>query len=282
MEICAKGVSDIKKFALIGYPLANSYSKFIHERLFDISGISVTYFTNEIIPDNFFSEAPMLNDLDVYDGYNVTIPYKNKIIQYLDRLDDSARVCQSVNTVKQRVGYNTDGYGFVQALVKAGIDLQGHVVIVGYGGAARSIVYEAIKRSCRVDVLARRRSLERARLMTGEFQYDMMSVHNMSSYLPDKRIDLLVNATPVGMYPKDNTCLNIAEEVFEKADAVFDVVYLPRDTMFIRKAKTKNCICAYGIDMLVYQAVKAHEIWYGAKFSERDIDDICAKVLLLN
>jgi len=274
VEICIEGVSVVKRFALIGYPLANSYSKFIHERLFELSGVSATYSIHEVSPDRFSSEVNMLENLD---GYNITIPYKNKIIKYLDRLDESAKVCQAVNTVKQKVGYNTDGYGFVQALLKAGIVLQGHVVIIGYGGAARSIVYEAIKRSCRVDVLARSQSLGKAQIMVDDFQYDMISVHEMGSYVPDERIDLLVNATPVGMYPKENVCVDIADEVFEKSKSVFDAVYLPKDTMFIQRAKAQKCICAYGIDMLVHQAVKAHEIWYGAKFSESDIDDICLK-----
>ncbi len=279
LDIDVYDMNAVKRFALIGYPIANSYSKFIHERLFELSGISATYSIHEVNSDRFSSEVDILEDLD---GYNITIPYKNKIIQYLDRLDESAKDCQAVNTVKQKVGYNTDGYGFVQALLKAGVVLQGHVVIVGYGGAARSIVYEAIKRSCRIDVLARSQSLYTAQMMVDDFQYDMISVHEMSSYVPDERIDLLVNATPVGMYPKENACVDIADEVFKKAKSVFDAVYLPKDTMFIRKAKAQKCICAYGIDMLVYQAVKAHEIWYGARFSEQNIGDLCAEILNLD
>lgn len=269
----------MRKFALIGYPLVNLYSKFIHEKLFDMSGISATYSIYEIGMDCFFSAVNMLDDLD---GYNITIPYKNKIIQHLDKLDDSAKICQAVNTVNHRVGYNIDGYGFVQALLKADIVLQGHVVIVGYGGAARSIVYEAVKRLCRIDVLARSQSLQRAQMMVDDFQYDMISVHEMSSYVPDERIDLLVNATPIGMYPKENVCVGIADEVFEKAKSVFDVVYFPKNTTFIQKAKVQKCICACGMHMLVYQAAKAHEIWYDANFSERAIDDICLKVLHLD
>lgn len=269
----------MKKFALIGFPLANSYSKFIHERLFGMSKVLATYSVREVSSDKFSSEVSTMDDLD---GYNVTIPYKNKVIKYLDRLDDSAKVCQAVNVVKQNVGYNTDGYGFVQALVKAGITMRGHVTIIGYGGAARSIAYEAIKRSCRIDVLARSQSLERAQMMVDDFHYDMISAYDMDSYVSDERIDLLVNATPIGMYPKVNACVAISDEVFEEANAVFDAVYLPKDTLFIQKAKAKKCKCAYGIDMLVYQAVKAHEIWYGAKFFERDIEDLCVEVLNLD
>ena len=137
---------SIKKFAVIGHPIGHTMSPFIHNRLFQLSGIEAEYIKLDIAPENLADEYNRL--LSKLDGYNITIPHKQNIIQLIDEIDDKAKMYGSVNTVANSdgiaKGYTTDPDGFLKALDAAGIILDGRVVILGCGGVARTMAYEVV------------------------------------------------------------------------------------------------------------------------------------------
>lgn len=264
----------MKKYALIGHPLSHSLSPYIHDKLFHLSKICARYELIDILPQNL--DLKCIEKLECLDGYNVTLPYKHEIISRLSGVEENVRVCGAVNTVYQNRGYNTDGYGFRKSLQKSDCELSGHVVVIGYGGAARVIIYEALEAGCTVDVLARRKSVLYAEKMVRDFwdKKDKINVYELESYLPTEKIAFLINATPAGMSPDFLNMPQVNEKVFKWSEVAFDVVYNPIDTNFLKYAKFNGCRVISGILMLVYQAIRAHYIWYGGVFNESDIENI--------
>ncbi|MBR2715428.1 MAG: shikimate dehydrogenase [Ruminococcus sp.] len=265
-----------KKYAVIGCPVGHSLSPFIHEKLFKLDNIDATY------------EALCIEDLDKdyetlkkLDGYNVTIPHKIGIINRLDVISKKAKLCESVNTVKNdelSYGYTTDGYGFLEA-VKSKCDEKSlkNVLIYGYGGAARAIAFECIENGYSVAFATREKSLSNCNKLADEILFKLNvkpQVYTIGNIDMDKKFSLLVNATPVGMYPNVDDCV-ADDEVINNSYAVFDAVYNPLKTVLLKKAEEMGKIAISSIEMLVYQAAKAHEIWVNAKYNDSDLQKIC-------
>ena len=195
-----------KQFAVIGHPIGHTMSPFIHNRLFALAGVEAEYHVMDIPPESLEQAVPELKKLD---GFNITIPHKSAIIPFLDELDKKAAAYGSVNTVvngETSVGYTTDGEGFAIALRENGIPLKGRVVILGSGGVARTMAYEALIAGCAVTLAVRPSDLLQAARLAGEI---LTTMHNpaISTCTIDRlegKVDLLVNATPVGMYPEIN------------------------------------------------------------------------------
>lgn len=266
-----------KKYAVIGHPIGHSLSPFIHEKLFEIDKIDAQYVALDIADlDMEYSQK-----LRTLDGYNVTIPHKQNIITKLDSVSEKATLCNSVNTVKntdKAEGYTTDGFGF-SAAVKAKCNgvLPKHVLIFGYGGAARAIAFECIQNGCSVHFAVREKSIDNALVLTKEINTKLSVTSNVyaTDNIPDDvQFDLVVNATPVGMYPNTDACV-VPDSIIKKASAVFDSVYNPLETVLLKKAKEYGKNAIGSIDMLVYQAAKAHEIWVCAKYTDSQLQTIC-------
>ncbi len=266
------------QFAVIGHPISHTMSPFIHARLFNLSGYAGSYGVFDIPPDALNEKMPELRSLG---GFNITIPHKQAIIPFLDELNEKSAFFHSVNTVKNEngrlVGYTTDGEGFCRALQAAGAGLNGRTVVLGAGGAARALAFEAALHGGRVTVAARSHSMDAAWQLCRDLnakvpgaRADCCPMNGISG-----PIDLLVNATPVGMYPNTGEC-PIAEEVVKTAACVFDAVYNPNETALIKLARKNGVRAVGGMAMLVWQAAAAHEIWYGAKFRTEEIDRLCA------
>ncbi|MBQ2704496.1 MAG: shikimate dehydrogenase [Clostridia bacterium] len=255
-------------FAVIGHPIGHTMSPYIHNRLFELSGKTVTYYKYDINPDNLAEQYDKI--LKKLDGFNVTIPHKQAIIPLLKGLDESAFFYGAVNCVdKNGIGYNTDAFGFCTAINKKGISLEGKVLLLGSGGAARTIAFEAIKAGCELTVAARGISGLTLKNEIAEKLGKQIKV------IPFNEVcggyDLVVNATPVGMYP--NTDVSpLSDGQLCGCKALFDAIYNPRKTLLMKFAEDCNMKIAEGMAMLVWQAVRAHEIWYGAKFDDKDID----------
>lgn len=267
-----------KRYAVIGHPIGHSLSPFIHEELFRLDNIDATY------------EAVDIEDLDndyeiklkTLDGYNVTIPHKQNIIKKIDVVSDKARLCNSVNTVKntgKAEGYTTDGYGFISAVIaKTNGVIPKDVLIFGYGGAARAIAFECLSNNCTVSFAVRKKSIDNALELKAEIMSKLgidVEIHDIEN-IPNKKYSLIVNATPVGMYPNIDNCV-ASDEIIKNADCVFDSVYNPLETVLLRKAKEYGKNAIGSIEMLVYQAAKAHEIWVDAKYTDKDLQQICRK-----
>ena len=260
-----------RNFAVIGHPIGHTMSPFIHKRLFELAHENGDYSVIDVSPDELPVKIKTLNELS---GYNITIPNKQAIIPYLDRLDKKAALYGSVNTVKngsERVGFTTDADGFLKALQYGSISFSGNIAIIGCGGAARTFLYEAALAGCNITLAAR--DINKADILCNEAMRKIP--HSNIKTCPiselDGEFDLLANATPVGMYPNiDN--MPVSEKALSKCKNVFDAIYNPLETVLIQKAKANGSNAVGGMSMLVWQAVVAHEIWDESVYHISDID----------
>lgn len=269
---------SIKKFAVIGHPIGHTMSPFIHNRLFKLSGIEAEYTKLDIDPENLADEYNKV--LSKLDGYNITIPHKQNIIPLIDEIDEKAKMYGSVNTVANidgvAKGYTTDPDGFLKALDAAGITLDGRVVILGCGGVARTMAYEVVLKGLPLLFAVRKEDVEIAKSLCKEIENTVKGA-KVSFCLIDELsgdIDVLVNATPIGMFPKVDV-QPVSESVINRCASVFDAVYNPLETVLIKKALANGAKAVGGMSMLVWQAVVAHEKWDGSVYDKDDIAKLC-------
>lgn len=270
--------NDTKKhFGLIGYPLGHSMSAVIHKELFRLSGIDADYSMIEVAPevlDDTFSD-----NLKGLNGFNVTIPHKINIIPNLDALSEKAELFGAVNTVHvadKITGHNTDCTGFIRALEMADITLGGDVLLLGSGGVARMIAFETVLAGAKLTLAVRDADIPAAEVIKQELE-DKLGKTCDIILLADAKggYDLVINGTPVGMFPNIDAC-PVDKSVIQSSKAAFDVIYNPIETQFIQYAKQAGLKYSGGLSMLVWQAAVAEEIWNGVKFSYEDIAEVLA------
>ncbi len=276
----------IQKIAVIGHPIGHTMSPFIHERLFRLSGIPLDYQVLDV-PD-LEAALPRLRELDCF---NITIPHKSAILPYLDGIDPAAKEFGSVNTVQVKdgklYGYTTDGAGCRKALENSGASFEGSLLILGNGGAARAIAFEAAQnvRDFQITIAHRPGSYEKACALAeelaafarrrGDKQFRIVVESYEELRLDEShKFDLLINCTSVGMYPHADAS-PVPESVVARCAAVFDAVYNPGRTKLLQMAEAAGAKAIGGMEMLVYQAVRAHEIWYGTRFDPADLAALC-------
>lgn len=270
----------IKKYAVIGHPIGHTMSPFIHSRLFALNSLPFKYGIIDISPEELNKELTKFRASTCLDGFNITIPHKQAVIPLLDKLDQKAAMCGSVNTVKNEngilTGYTTDGEGFKRTAEAAGADLSKKVVILGAGGAARAIAFEAALCGADITIATRDHSAQAGnRLCKGLIRL-VPGIHASCCRINEikGKTELLVNATPAGMYP--NTLSSPAgAETVSNAKYVFDAVYNPGETLLLRTARENGAKAIGGMGMLVRQAAAAQEIWLGCRFTESGIENIC-------
>lgn len=261
-----------RKFAVIGHPIGHTMSPFIHKRLFELSDMDGSYEVFDIAPEELTAKY---SDLKTLSGYNITIPHKQAIIPLLDKLDKKAQLYGSVNTVNNgeiSEGFTTDPDGFLMALKSAGIPLGKSVVILGSGGVARTFAYEAALAGCNTTIAVRPEDLPAAATLAGEIKVDVYKAYVSTSLISRLKgeFDLLVNATPLGMYP-NTEAMAATPELLANCANVFDAVYNPLDTKLIKAARANGSKALGGMSMLVWQAVRAHEIWDNVTYKDEDI-----------
>lgn len=269
----------MNKFALIGHPLGHSMSPLIHEKLFALSGIGdASYELIDIAPEDISGSRSLLESLR---GLNVTIPHKQAVISLVDELAESAQRYNSVNCINcdngKLTGYNTDCDGFLRSARE--LPIGGNVVILGCGGVGRMIAIECALHSAKITLAVIPQDIKNAQLLMAEIlaKCSGASIRIEEISAVNGSCDLLINATPVGMYPKTEACA-VSDTFIESCGSVFDVIYNPTETLLMKKARAMGKTAVGGAAMLVYQAVKAHEIWYGGKFADEDIAKIIASV----
>lgn len=267
-----------RKYAILGETLRHTMSPPIHARLFELRGRSFEYEVVEVNAQELADKAEYLNSMS---GYNITIPHKVEIIKYIDRLGESARRYNSVNCVDNKngvlTGYNTDCDGFLHTVRAMGADLSGEVLLIGCGGVGRMAAIESALAGAALNIAVLESDLELAVRTEKEIRAvkpdARVNIVLNTEIDASKRYDLLVNACPVGMYPKVNAC-PVSDEVIERADCVFDLIYNPRETLLVQKAKAMGKRAAGGMAMLVWQAVSAHEIWDSDKYTDDEVKAI--------
>jgi shikimate dehydrogenase len=255
------------KLGLIGHPIAHSLSPWIHNQLMDQQGIEGKYELLDIQPEEFDEDMKVLKQKNLH-GFNVTVPYKEKVIPYLDELDQSAKQLGAVNTVKKTesgwVGYNTDGQGFVHSLRARFPDLfeKGRkALILGSGGAARGI-FEALTRAGLDAVDVANRTMTRAEELIKQIPANSRAKALTLEQAMDTlgEYDLIVQTTTVGMSPDENNAI-LSLEHLTKGTVVSDIVYRPMKTKFLEEAESRGARLHYGHEMLLQQAVYAFQIW---------------------
>ncbi|MEM1998885.1 MAG: shikimate dehydrogenase [Archaeoglobaceae archaeon] len=245
---------------IIGYPIKHSISPRVHETLMKTYGIEGRYLAFEVKP-NDLRDAILGAKALGFTGLNVTIPYKEEVLKFVNPVGDAKL---AVNTIDLRTmkGYNTDIYGVEMAFRSAEIDVSGKVaLIVGAGGAAKAVAIALLKMGAKV-VITNRTQIRGIETASALREYGSCVFHPMER-IGEVKAEILVNATPVGM--KGSPGMPVDEELLKEDLIVFDVVYNPVETQLIRKAKEKGCKAITGLEMFVYQAEKAFEIWTGIK-----------------
>ncbi len=245
----------MKKYGLIGYPLTHSFSKRYFTEKFETENIDSTYENFEI--DNISKFPEIIQNNPELIGLNVTIPYKEQVIPFLDELNDSAIEIGAVNTVKiirtttgtLLKGFNTDTFGFETSLKPLLKDHHKKALILGTGGASKALKY--VLRKFGIEFISA--SIEE--LKENEIRYETIDEKMISERL------LIINATPLGTYPNVETYPNIPYQFITEKHLLFDLVYNPEVTQFMGKGLEKGATVKNGYEMLLNQALKSYEIW---------------------
>ncbi|HAP79021.1 MAG TPA: shikimate dehydrogenase [Ruminococcus sp.] len=270
----------MNKYTLIGHPLGHSMSPMIHEGLFRLKGKDCPYDLTDIAPENLSSKADFLRSLS---GFNITIPHKVAVIDLIDEMAESAERYNSVNCVSNQngklVGYNTDCDGFLLSVNSLNMPLDKNVLLIGCGGVGRMIAVETVRHGGKLTVAHIPEALEMAENLKAELmeKYPDATVKTVNMNEISGKFDMLINASPVGMYPKTENC-PVSDEIISNCGCVFDVVYNPVETLLVKKFREQGKPALGGTAMLVYQAVKAHEIWNNDFYTNDEVNSIIKAV----
>lgn len=264
---------ETARFAVLGQSLPHTWSPYIHNSLFDAAGLDAVYLPVTVPPERLGSVTDVFRSC--FSGFNVTIPYKERILPFLDDIDEAAQVCGAVNTVEVRngrmIGHITDGLGMLRAIEERGVEThQTDVLILGGGGAARVAGYAFLSRGGRVTFAVRDaqkgNALAHALAQTQQDGLRRLSVRPLADCA--EAHDILINCTPVGMYPHVDAC-PVSADVIARCRAVFDAVYNPRETRLLALAKQNGLPAIEGLGMLFYQAVEAQKFWFGDRVASK-------------
>ena len=264
---------ETARFAVLGQSLPHTWSPYIHNSLFDAAGLDAVYLPVAVPPERLGSVTDVIRSC--FSGFNVTIPYKEKILPFLDDIDEAAQVCGAVNTVEIRngrmIGHITDGLGMLRAIEEKGVEThQADVLILGGGGAARVAGYAFLSRGGRVTFAVRDaqkgNALAHALAQTQQDGLRRLSVRPLADCA--EAHDILINCTPVGMYPHVDAC-PVSADAIARCRAVFDAVYNPRETRLLALAKQNGLPAIEGLGMLFYQAVEAQKFWFGDRVASK-------------
>ncbi|MBN1439893.1 MAG: shikimate dehydrogenase [Anaerolineales bacterium] len=260
------------KAVLIGWPIRHSVSPAMHDAALRALGLSGGY---SLLPVEREAEleqvlAKLKSDPD-WSGANVTVPYKEKILPHLDRLEGAAAELRAANTVVRRgaelIGHNTDLPGFLADLERNGMDSRGKpALVIGSGGAARAVVLGLVQSGCPVTIVAVIR--DQARTLAAELgggRVDVLGWEDPELIERARGAGLIVNASPAGMWPAVQATPWPSALPLPESACVYDLVYNPIETRFLREAKLRGNRTASGLGMLVEQGALSFELWTGVR-----------------
>lgn len=259
------------KLGIIGYPLGHSLSAVIQKSAFESMNVDATYEILETPPENLIDRIKFLKRND-FNGFNVTIPLKVPVSLFVNEIDDDANIAGCVNTVKivenkEFHGYNTDIYGFVSAIPKD-VELSGRsAAILGTGGASRAAAVGLVKKGVKeIDLYTRNiiNSQNAINYLRNQFPTIKFEAKQIQNIRDISKYAIVVNATPIGMrgFAMDESPLEFGVIKTAKPDTiVYDIVYNPIKTLLLQYAEKCGLRTVEGLDMLIYQAEKAINIW---------------------
>lgn len=266
--------------AVIAKPIRHSISPFIHNHAYQLTATNAVYLAWEVAEEQVEQSLQQLRVLDML-GANISMPYKKKVLPYLDQVDESAQLIGSVNTIVQKdgclTGYNTDGLGFLKSLPKTFSIKDKKLVLLGAGGAATAIVLEAIRQGvAEIHLFVRPESLAKYQAiyspLTEALSFSIV-LHDLSRRDQVNVImvgaDLLINATGLGM---DGVSLPVPKDfTFPKGCLVADLAYFPAKTPFLQLAEKQEVQTVNGLGMLFHQAALAFELMTEKTFPEQEV-----------
>lgn len=270
---------------LLGSPVAHSISPLMHNYSFQTLGLDYVYLCFDVKEQGLKEAVQGLRALQVK-GFNLTMPDKNKVLEYLDELSCAARLIGAVNTVENRngclIGHNTDGVGFMRAVAEQGLLMKGKTMsLLGAGGAATAICAQAaLDGVSHMHIFLRSTSPHLPRMETltenlaaetgGKFQiHDIRDLHTLEQAV--QKSALLVNATSVGMAPRPEACILPEDFAFPPGLTVADIIYNPWETRLLSLAKKAGCKTFNGYGMLLYQGAEAFRIWTGQNMPVEEV-----------
>jgi len=271
------GINGLTKVCgIFGKPLKHTFSPAMHNAAFEAAGLNYIYVPFEVEENELPAAVKAIKALGLL-GVNITIPYKEAVIPYLDEVSVDAGLIGAVNTVVNRQGYlygeNTDGRGFLRAISEElGFNPDGKTVFVlGAGGAARAVAVQLALSGVKKITLANRsksRAVELAQLIMEKIGTPVQVEDWPSDESPQHRslledVDLVVQATPVGMYPQVSATVPLSFEGLKPGAVVCDLIYNPKQTRFLERAVQAGADTMNGLGMLLYQGVLAFELWTG-------------------
>lgn len=235
----------MRHYGIIGFPLLHSFSAKYFTEKFAREQIDAEY---SLYPLKELSVEGVKELLDRLDGMNVTMPYKQDVMACLDRLDETAEAVGAVNVVYKHVGYNTDCLGFMESLRPLLRDYDKKALVLGTGGASKAACY-GLKQLGLAPTLVSRTPKD------GMIGYEDLNEEIMASHT------VIVNCTPLGMLPDVDSCPDIPYEQISSRHLLFDCVYNPEETLFLKKGKAQGATIKNGMEMLTGQAKAAWKIW---------------------
>lgn len=244
------------KYGLIGYPLGHSFSISYFNEKFENEHIDAQYVNYEIPSIDKLPE--ILASTPDLKGLNVTIPYKEKVISYLDTLSPEARAIGAVNVIKVEHkdtksvlrGYNSDVIGFTQSIEPMLEPIHRKALVLGTGGASKAIAYGLKSLGLEVQFVSRTQK-------TGTITYQQVDADMIREY------NVIVNCTPCGMYPHVDTCPDLPYDAMDTHTILYDLIYNPDETLFMKRGAQHGATTKNGLEMLLLQAFASWNFWHG-------------------
>jgi shikimate dehydrogenase len=274
--------ANTELIGLIGHPIKHSYSPYIQNYALEEMGIDCIYLAFDVVSENLRSSVNSVLTLGLK-GINVTLPHKEKIIKYLDELSEEASIIGAVNTVVndhgKLIGYNTDANGVLETLLPFKDKISGtKVTVIGAGGSARAVIYTLLRYFKPEEINIINRTHQRADTLMNYFSLKMRydSFHTFELFPPDnveiiKNSRLIINSTTIGMFPDVEDTITDIEDSFNEDQIVFDLIYNPTKTKFLRMAEEQGAKVVGGMTMLISQAAKSFQLWTGVEMPTVDI-----------
>ncbi|MBT4916054.1 MAG: shikimate dehydrogenase [Formosa sp.] len=241
----------MKIFGLIGKNIDYSFSRSYFREKFETNKLDCSYKNFDLETIDSFIE--LKKNCKVFSGFNVTIPYKEVILPYLDYIDEEAKRIGAINTIKIKnnklIGYNTDHYGFKESLVKYLKPHHKTALILGTGGASKAVAFALRELGIKFEYVSRTKSPE------------IKHTYNTLTSTEIEANKLIINCTPLGTFPKLEKCPEISYDQLDKYHLLFDLIYNPAQTKFLKNGKLRGAKTINGLEMLINQAEKSWEIW---------------------
>lgn len=243
-----------KLYGLLGYPLVHSFSQNYFNQKFESENIDAEYINFEIPDVGMLMEVVAENEN--LNGLNVTIPYKEQVIPFLDEIDPAASEVGAVNVIKfirgkdglRLKGYNSDIIGFTDSIKSLLKPHHQSALVLGTGGAAKAVSYSLRKLGLEVQLVSRRKS-------ANTLVYEELTKNDLKTH------KVIVNTTPLGMYPNVDTCPDIPYRYLTSQHLCYDLIYNPDETLFMKNSRLAGAQVKNGLEMLLLQAFASYSIW---------------------